>query len=126
MKEKRPSRKVIEEAINEVFKKHPQIVSLKILHELVNNELKKKMCKVSIVRLKKIVIGMKNIEIKIRIRKIKGKQPSRCPVCGNGLEEIFGIDAFNRKRQIGFKCKQCGFKSDLNYTAPREYVFLRK
>ena len=126
MKKKTASQKNIEEAIKEVFKKHRQITSLKSLHEMVNDELKKKLCKVSMNRLKKVVIRTKDIEINIKKRRIKGRQFSKCPVCGNGLEKIFGKDAFNRKKHIGFKCKQCGFKSGLDYTVPREYIFFKR
>jgi len=120
------SKKNIEEAINDVFKKQHQIISLKNLHEVVNSYLKKKLCKVSTSRLKKTIIEMKNIEIKIKKRRIKGKQFSKCPVCGNDLKKIFGIDVFNRKKHIGFRCNHCGFKSGLDYTIPREYIFLKK
>jgi predicted RNA-binding Zn-ribbon protein involved in translation (DUF1610 family) len=126
VKKKIASQKDIEEAINQVFKKQHQIISLKALHELVNNELKKKLCKVSMNKLKKSVIGIKGLEIKIKKRRMKGKQFSKCPVCGNGLDKIFGRDAFNRKKDIGFKCKRCGFKSGLECSYPREYIFLKK
>jgi predicted RNA-binding Zn-ribbon protein involved in translation (DUF1610 family) len=126
VKVKKASQKDLEEAINEVFKHYPQISSLKRLHEMVSDELKKKLCKASIGRLKRAVLEMKDVEIKIKKRTIRGKQLSKCPVCGNGFEKIFGVDAFNRKKHIGFKCKECGFKSGLEYTVPREYIFLKR
>jgi predicted RNA-binding Zn-ribbon protein involved in translation (DUF1610 family) len=125
VKVKKASQKDLDEAINEVFTRHPQIYSLKSLHQMVNDVLKKKLCKVSIGRLKRVLLGRKDIEIRVKKRTIKGKQLSKCPVCGNELEKVFGVDAFNRKKHIGFKCKECGFKSGLEYTVPREYIFLK-
>ncbi|MEM5799780.1 MAG: hypothetical protein QXZ43_03920 [Candidatus Aenigmatarchaeota archaeon] len=121
---KRATKKQIDDAIDKVFQERNYIKTLKQVHEYVNEKIKP--VRISLPRLKKILLKRKDIVVKVKKRELKNKKIENCPVCGCEFEKIFGLDAFGQKRHIGYKCKCCNFKIGLFYSVPYEYLFKRK
>ncbi|MEM5777629.1 MAG: hypothetical protein QXJ06_04250 [Candidatus Aenigmatarchaeota archaeon] len=121
---KRATKKQIDEAIDKLFQERNSIKTLKQVHENVIKKIKP--MKISLYRLKKILLKRKDIEIKIKKRELKNKKIENCSVCGSEFEKFFGLDAFGKKRHVGYKCKCCNFKIGLVYSVPYEYLFKRK
>lgn len=78
-------------------------------------------------RVKRIAIKIPEIRIKAKTKKSpKMKKISKCPVCTGRLKKIYAKNLLNKRIQIGYVCKRCGFVSDLSSFIPMRYIFLWK
>lgn len=118
-----PKDEEVVEAIYRVLKKHREIKSQSLFHELVLKELKKKSpyYKASPERIKKAA-ALGGVKIFIEKRK-SSKEAKICFVCGGELETLRVKNLLGEEVSAGKKCNVCGFKMDKSNLAPRRYIF---
>jgi hypothetical protein len=128
MARKIPSKDTVISTIKDVMSKRSIIYTLNELHLLVRQRLKKENSKyvISIDRLKKLVLQIPEIKIKTKNRRSRKKVLKICPVCKMHINKLFGKNVFGKSIHMGYKCKNCGYRTDLISLMPKEYVFLLK
>jgi len=78
-------------------------------------------------RVKELVIKIPNITIKAKTKRMpKMTKLEKCPVCKKKVEKIHGRNLLNKKIQIGYICKRCGYTTDLEAFMPMKYIFIWK
>ena len=115
--------------IKEIMKKRKLVQSQEDLSYFVLEKLKKINSDfvLSPQRVKNLVIKVPNIEIKAKTKKIpKMTKLEICPVCKKKVDKIYGKNLLNKRIQIGYICKRCGYTTDLESFMPMKYVFIWK
>jgi len=78
-------------------------------------------------RVKSLVIKVPEVEIKAKTKKIPAMTKlETCPVCKKKIDKIYGKNLLNKRIQIGYVCKRCGYTTDLEAFMPMKYIFLWK
>jgi len=78
-------------------------------------------------RSKKIALKIPEIKIKAKTRKSpKMFEIKKCPVCEGKLNKIYGTNLLNKRINLGYLCKRCGFSADLSSIVPMRYMFVWK
>lgn len=117
----------IADAIRDVLKRHREVESQRLLHELVLQKLKEEnqYCILTGNRVRKIAAKSKGVKILVEKRR-SSKKAKNCYVCGGELEVIKARDLYGGECSAGKKCKNCGFKIDKENLMPKRYIFLKR
>ena len=124
-----PRTDLIIHEIKEVLKKRKIVQSQEDLSYFVLEKLKKidSDYALSPRRVKNLVIKVPNIEIKAKTKKIpKMTKLETCPVCKKKVDKIYGRNLLNKRIQIGYICKRCGYTTDLEAFMPMKFLFILK
>jgi hypothetical protein len=128
-KRKIPRPEFVIHAIKEVLRKRRIVQSQEDLCYLVLQKLKRfdPEFVLSPRRVKNMVLKIPNIEIKAKTKRIpKMTKLEKCPVCKKKIGKIHGKNLLNKKIQIGYVCKRCGYTTDLESFMPMKYIFILK
>ncbi len=129
MARKIPRSDFVIHAIKEVLKRRKIVQSQDDLCYLVLRKLKRfdPEFVLSPRRVKNIVIKIPNIEIKAKTKRIpRMTKLEKCPVCKKKIGKIYGKNLLNKKIQIGYICRRCGYTTDLESFMPMKYIFILK
>jgi len=128
-KRKIPRADLVIHEIKEVMKKRKIVQSQEDLSYFVLQKLKKidSDYVISPQRVKRLLIKIPNTEIKAKTKKIpKMTKLETCPICKKKVDKIYGKNLINKKIQIGYICKRCGFTTDLESFMPMKFRFIMK
>lgn len=128
MKKIAPKEKVAE-TIKEVLLSRFEVESQEELCRLVLKRLGRedKNYTLSPIRMKRIALGIPEIEVKARTKKKVGLQKiEKCPICDSTLEPIKVKNLLDQDIMIGYRCTSCSYESDLEAFMPMKYIFLVK
>ena len=115
--------------IKEVMRRRGVVQSQEDLCAIVLEKLRKydKAYVLSPRRTKNLVLKIPKIEIKAKTKKMpKMTKLERCPVCNKKVNKIYGKNLLNKKIHIGYRCKRCGYTTDLEAFMPMKYIFVMK
>lgn len=129
MVRKIPSKDIAISVVKDIVSKRSVVFTLNELYFLVRQKLKKANPKyvISRKRLKKLVLKIPEIWIKTKNRRSKRRKILKtCPVCSKRIDKLFGKNVFGNDIHIGYKCKNCGYRTDLEALMPKEYIFVFK
>lgn len=129
MDRKIPSEEKLKEKISEVLRRRFKVESQEELAQLVLNLLKKedKNYTVSPTRVKRVALLIPEIEVKAKTKKtVRMQKIEACPICESGIEEVRVKNLVNKDIVIGYRCKKCGYQSDLEAFMPMKYIFILK
>ncbi len=118
-----PKNEEVVEAIFRVLRKHKEVRSQALFHELVLKELKRKSpyYTASSERVKKIAALNK---VRIFVEKMKcSKEAKSCFICGDELKTLKIKNLLGEEVSTGKRCGGCGFKMDRTHLLPRRYTF---
>ncbi|MEM7826042.1 MAG: hypothetical protein QW451_00200 [Candidatus Aenigmatarchaeota archaeon] len=124
-----PSEEKVKEAVLEVLKRRLKVESQEELAELVLKLLRKedKSYTLSPTRVKRIALLLPEIEVKAKTKKaVKMQKIEACPICESEIEEVKVKNLLNREIVVGYRCKKCGYQSDLEAFMPMKYIFILK
>ncbi|MEM5805213.1 MAG: hypothetical protein QW156_03710 [Candidatus Aenigmatarchaeota archaeon] len=124
-----PHKNLVKEIILEVVKSRLSVESQEELARLVLKRLKKidKNYTLSPIRVKRIALEIKEIEVKAKTRKtIRLPKIENCPVCESAIVPIKVKNLLNKEIVIGYSCTNCGYQSDLEAFMPMKYIFILK
>ena len=116
-------------AIEYNLKRRKFVLSNEEMAYLVQKRLKNldKDYVVSPARVRKIALMIPEVKIKTKTKKgRKVKRLKKCPVCNENTKMVFRKNLSGHRRHIGYKCMNCGFKSDLKSLVPMRYNFIWK
>ena len=122
------SAKVIKE-INGILKSRLYINSLQDLKELTLKRLRKEDRRFVLTsqRVKKLVLTIPEIQVKAKTKKgIKNQTFEQCPICNSSILPLKVKNIFNREVNVGYKCENCSFRTNLNSFSPMRYEFTLK
>ncbi len=117
------------QVIRDIVRKRGKVDTQEELCYLVVKRLKKYNPEfvLSAKRTKKIALKIPEIKIKAKTRKSpKMIEIKKCPICEGKLRKIYGTNLLNKKINLGYLCKICGFSSDLSSIVPMRYMFVWK
>lgn len=129
MSRKIPNEKLLVDTIKDVINRRGSVQSQEEFRYLVLRSLKKidKNYSLSNKRLKSNVLKINDISIKAKTKKMtKIQKLERCPVCNLKIKKLFEKNLFNNEIHIGYICKRCRYKTDLESFMPLRYIFLLK
>jgi|YelNatPaOPRAMG01_1025707.scaffolds.fasta_scaffold24103_2 hypothetical protein len=124
-----PEKEKVIEAVKEILKTRLKVESQEELCRLVLRRLKKenKDYTLSPIRVKRVALEIPEVEVKAKTKKaLKMQKIERCPICDSEIEEIRVRNLLNKEIVIGYKCKKCGYESDLEAFMPMKYIFILK
>ncbi len=124
MDKKIPSKAKLEDIVKHVLSSHLKVNSQEELARLVLKRLKRenKDYVVSPVRVKRIALGIPEIEVKAKTKKtVRLQKISNCPICHSKIEPLEVKNLANRKVLIGYQCTECAYQSDLEAFMPMKY-----
>jgi len=124
-----PSEEKVKEAVLEVLKRRLKVESQEELAELVLKLLRKedKSYTLSPTRVKRIALLLPEIEVKAKTKKaVKMQKIEACPICESEIEEVKVKNLLNKEIVVGYRCKKCGYQSDLEAFMPMKYIFILK
>jgi hypothetical protein len=124
-----PSKEKIVETVRQVLSTRLKIESQEELADLVLRRLEReeKNYILSPTRVKRIALGMPEVEVKAKTKKtVKLQKITSCPVCEGKIEPLKVKNLLNKEIVIGFRCTNCGYESDLEAFMPMKYIFIWK
>jgi len=124
-----PSKEVLVEVIKKVLSSRKIVESQEEFASLVQRELRKIDSEyvVGPTRVKRIALGISEIEIKAKTKRSLGIQKiDKCPICGLSIEEIKVKNLIGKDIVVGYKCSKCGYESNLEAFLPMRYIFVWK
>jgi len=127
MTRKIPRSDFVIHTIKEVLKKRKIVQSQEDLCYLVLEKLRKydREFVISPRRVKELVIKIPEVVIKAKTKHIpKMTKLENCPVCKKNVDKIYGRNLLNKKIQIGYICRRCGYTTDLESFMPMKYIFI--
>jgi len=122
-----PSKDKVVEAINAILSTHMKLESQEELARHALRLLKKenKDYSLSPIRVKRIALGIPEIEIKAKTKKtVKLQNIKNCPVCESNIEPLTVKNLLNKNIAIGYRCTSCAYESDLEAFMPMKYSFV--
>lgn len=121
-----PETDLVKTIINKVLDRRGIVHSQEELAEEVTKDLKKydKEYEISPNRARRMALET-DINIKVETRRSHKERPKHCPVCGKSLSGLYAKNLFNKRIQVGFKCK-CGYRADINAFIPKRYEFRKR
>ncbi len=120
-----PKNEEVVEAIRRVLKKHNEVKSQALFHELVLKELKGKSpyYTASSERVKRTA-ALEGVKIFVEKRR-SSKEAKSCFVCGAELETLCTKNLLGEEVPAGKRCRVCGFRMDKGHLSPSRYTFYR-
>ena len=129
MARKIPKRDFLDQIMKYTIRKRRVIESQRKFAELVKKSLRQydKRFAVTPMRLRELATGIPEIKIKTQTKRSKKKKKlTVCPVCKKKISKKEELNLVGKKVRIGYRCRRCGFKSDLASVVPRKYTFIFK
>ena len=126
MDKKIPSKAKLDDIVKQVLSSHLKVNSQEELSRLVLKRLKRenKDYVVSPVRVKRIALGIPEIEVKAKTKKtVRLQKINNCPICHSKIEPLEVKNLADRKVLIGYQCTECAYQSDLEAFMPMKYSF---
>ncbi len=122
---KRVKPEELKKIVESIIKKKRHIRSLREFRELVLKELKTSMpdAGVSEGRIKRIVKEVKNIKLNVHVKRSKGSEVEKCPVCGRSLKKTYIHSLTGENIFVSLKCEHCNFESKSKSFKPSRYEF---
>jgi len=127
MARKIPKRDFLDQIMKYTIRRRKVIESQKKFAELVKKSLRQydKRFAVTPMRVRELAARMPEIKIKTQTKRSKKKKKlTVCPVCKKRISKKEELNLLGKKVRIGYRCRRCGFKSDLASLVPRKYTFL--
>ena len=124
-----PPKEKVAEAIKEVLRERLRVDSQEELAFLTLRKLKKEdeNFTLSPMRAKRIALTIPEVEVKAKTKKsTQLRKITSCPICESEIEPIKVKNLLNKEIVVGYKCKKCGYESDLEAFMPMEYIFVWK
>ncbi len=124
-----PSKELLENTVRQVLSQHMKISSQEELSRLVLKRLSRedKNYVVSTIRLKRIALGMPEIEVRAKTKRtVKLQKIDDCPICHSTIEPLEVKNLAEKKVVVGYQCTGCSYQSDLEAFMPMKYAFLWK
>lgn len=123
-----PKEDFVFEIIRDIVRRRGIVETQNELSYLVSRKLKNFNPEFTISerRIKKLVLKSKEIKIKIKTRKSRDKKLNKCPICRGKLIKTYIKNLVNKKVQIGYSCRRCGFNSKIDSLSPSRYIFVWK
>jgi|TARA_B100000959_G_C14441451_1_gene402857 transcription initiation factor IIE alpha subunit len=122
-----PKADEVRSSILSTLNKYREIRSKQLLHAHVLKMLKinNQFYTISQDRVKRIAANMPEVLVSIENRK-SHKEPKKCYICSNLLDDIKAKDLFGKPTKFGKKCPKCGFKIDKKMLVPKRYIFFKR
>ena len=122
-----PKADILALAIKEALREQKTVISQVKLTELVNSKLKKMDPEyaASEERVRRVTLTSKLARVEIQTRELEDKSRNApCPVCGKKrMRRIQNRTIFDGKVTLGYKCRNCGYRTGLKKRVPVLYIF---
>ena len=129
MDKKIPSKEKLTELVKRALSSHLKVNSQEEQSRLILKRLRRKDQDyvVSPVRVKRISLGIPEVEVKAKTKKtVKLQKIENCPICHSKIEPLEVKNLADKKVLIGYQCTECAYQSDLEAFMPMKYSFVWK
>lgn len=117
-----PNKEIVRFILKDVLKRK-RIRSQSGLAMAVEKKLKETEIYYSITPQRARTIAIETPGIRVKISNRKGRQPKKCPACGNKLRKKYTRNLKGRKSLFSLKCSKCSYSGSGTRWVPGRYEF---